>query len=130
MTTIERSIAGGMGAAAIVGASAGHQFDAGAFGLGDRTKPISKWFGRLWFIYVGLGFISLALGFAIPLLLRKIICFGVGLYAISAALLAAHPAEPLGQTILSMLKSALRRQSCLLAMLVGFFLVIGGILLK
>lgn len=63
MTSAERIITVGIGAAAIVwGLIPGVTFYPGSLGLKSvAKKPVPKWFGRLWFIAFGLWFIYMGL---------------------------------------------------------------------
>jgi hypothetical protein len=62
MSNLERVICGLVGVAAIIWAFLpGGVFYPGGLGLGSPEKKTTpRWFGRLWFVAVGLGFIYIA----------------------------------------------------------------------
>ena len=130
MNGAEKLVAGGIGTAAVAYAFTSHQFYAGAFGLGNRTKPIPKWFGRLWFVGVGLWFFAIALGIGIPLVLQRVICIGLGSFAIFSSVTKAPAIGTSTEMILGVPRSGYEKYAPLIGMLVGVFFIVGGILLK
>jgi hypothetical protein len=127
---IEKLAAGVIGIGAVVCAFTGREFYASAFGLGDRTRPIPKWFGRLWFIGIGLWFIAIAFGLPIPLVLQRALCIGLGSYAILISFIKVPSADANRNMILTVPKSKSGKYRFLIGMLVGIFFIAGGILLK
>src|SRR4051812_30953144 len=106
-------------------------FYPGGFGISDRTKPIPKWLGRLWFTAVGLLILYFGLADGIPLLAERIIMVGLGVAVIVNGFAVKRSNSRLTRMIgPSSAASFPKPFGELLFVVVGLLFILGGLGLK
>jgi hypothetical protein len=76
--TIVRAVFVAFGLFAIVGGFVAKEFYPRAFGIGDRSKPTPRWFGRLWFVGWGSIFVYAGITGRVPVLVMRVITIVIG----------------------------------------------------
>ena len=132
MTNIERTISVTIGVAGVIWAFLpGVSFYPGGLGISDPTKPIPKWFGRLWFSALGFWFIYGGLTGGVPLLAEKVVAVGIGLTIIIAGVATKKShTDAASMTERGNAPSVPKRFGGLLFLVVGLLFILGGLALK
>lgn len=109
----------------------GGTFYPGSFGVGDRTKPIPRWSGRLWFTVFGVWFIYSGFGGGTALLVKKIVVVGFGLAILISGFAAKRSqASALSMTGVNSIASDPKPFGGFLFLAVGLLFILGGLFLK
>lgn len=131
MSPMGKLLLTGMGLWALINGLTSKTFYARAFGLGDRTKPIPRWLGRVWFIVLGLWLIVMAWG-RVSSLVPRIISIGLGVFVLVYTVgfvRKERATEPM--QVLSLPRKGISETWKLpLGILLGVFLIVVGFMLK
>lgn len=131
MNTFSKVVSITIGVLAIIWAYLpGGTFYPGGMGIGDRTKPIPKWFGRLWFTVLGLWSIYVGLGGGTALLVEKIVAVGLGLTIIIVGLTKRSQASALSMKGGNSVTSVPKPFGGFLFLVVGLLFILAGLVLK
>jgi hypothetical protein len=76
--TIVRVIFLCLGLLGVVSGLTAKEFYARAFGVGDRSQTIPRWFGRLWFVVWGSIFVCAGITGSVPVLVIRVITVVIG----------------------------------------------------
>ncbi|HLZ92026.1 MAG TPA: hypothetical protein VKQ28_09945 [Candidatus Acidoferrum sp.] len=132
MSTFSKVVSITVGVVAIIWAYLpGGTFYPGALGIVDRTKPIPKWFGRVWFTVLGLWSIYTGFGGGTAQLVEKIVAVGIGVTVIIAGFAARRShASALSMTGGNTIAPVPKPFGGFLFLVVGLLFILAGLALK